>query len=111
MLTIIFRGITALVSFLLRYEPGMRILARIRRRDGLKWGIPAMLLAVPYFLIAATCVQVIEDGGPRALHLVVLWSLTFGMAFLLAGPISVVLLIKARATEAIQRRRAERRIV
>jgi hypothetical protein len=45
------------------------------RRRGWKWAVPAMLLAIPYLLIANVCVQLIEDGAPGWLHLVVLWSI------------------------------------
>lgn len=105
MLTLIFRTLTALVSFLLRFEPGLRLLVRIRRRDGLKWGVPAMLIAVPYFLIASTCVQIIENGGPGLLYLLVLWSVVIGGAFILMGPLSLMLLCLANITEAIRRYR------
>ncbi|MFV0252067.1 MAG: hypothetical protein ACK5H2_01860 [Beutenbergiaceae bacterium] len=93
-----------------RFAPGPRLLRRLRQRDGLKWGIPAMLLAVPYFLIAATCVQIIEGGGPGWLNLVVLWCLVLGMAFVLTGPISVLLLAKARVEEAAQVRKLRRQL-
>lgn len=106
MLTIIFRTLTDVISFLLRFEPGLRLLARIRRRDGLKWGVPAMLVAVPYFLIASTCVEIIANGGPGILHLLVFWCIIIGMAFILMGPVSLLLLTYARTAEAAQRHRA-----
>lgn len=51
--------------FLRRWMPTNILLDLIRTRRGLKWGIPAMLLAVPYLLAAAICRGLIEDGGPR----------------------------------------------
>jgi hypothetical protein len=51
--------------FLRRYMPTNILLDAIRtRRRGLKWGIPAMLLAIPYLLIANVCVELVEQGGP-----------------------------------------------
>ena len=41
--------------FLRRYMPTNIALDAIRTRRGLKWGVPAMLLAVPYLLAAAFC--------------------------------------------------------
>lgn len=105
MLQIIFRGLSRIIQFLLKYSLGIRLLARIRRRDGLKWGLPSMLVAVPYFLVAGTCLQIIENGGSEVLYLFVLWSVIMGMAFLLTGPISVGLFVRARISEACQRRR------
>ena len=57
---------------LLRYAPTNLLLDAIRTRRGLKWGIPAMLLALPYIYAAAICTTMINDGGPGWLHLLVL---------------------------------------
>lgn len=90
--------------FLRRYMPTNILLDAIRsRRRGLKWGVPAMLLAIPYLLIANVCVQLIDDGVPGWLHLVVLWSIWNMLKLLWIGPISVVLLIRARLREARER--------
>lgn len=47
-----------------RYMPTNILLDAIRTRRGLKWSVPAMLLAIPYLLIANVCVQLIEEGAP-----------------------------------------------
>ena len=87
--------------FMRRYMPTNILLDSIRtRRRGLKWGVPAMLLAMPYLLIANVCVQIVEGGGPGWLHLVVLWAIWHMFKMLWIGPVSVVLLIRARLREA-----------
>lgn len=87
--------------FMRRYMPTNILLDSIRtRRRGLKWGVPAMLLAMPYLLIANVCVQIVEGGGPGWLHLVVLWAIWNMFKMLWIGPVSVVLLIRARLREA-----------
>ena len=92
--------------FLRRYMPTNILLYAIRtRRRGLKWGIPAMLLAVPYILIANACVQLIDDGAPGWLHLAVLWAIWNMLKMLWIGPVSAVLLIRARVRESITARR------
>ncbi|WP_029211706.1 hypothetical protein [Arsenicicoccus bolidensis] len=92
--------------FLRRYMPTNILLDAIRsRRRGLKWGIPAMLLAIPYLLIANLCVQLVEDGAPGWLHLVVLWAIWNTFKMLWIGPISAVLLIRARLRETVTARR------
>lgn len=78
----------------------------IRPRRGLKWGIPAVLLAVPYFLAANYCATLIEDGSPGWLHLLVLLVCWNALKFVIVGPVSAVLLVRARAQEAVERRRA-----
>lgn len=91
--------------FMRRYMPTNILLDAIRTRRGLEWGIPAMLLAIPYLLIANVCVLLIDEGGPGWLHLVVLWALWNMLRMLWIGPISVFLLIRARLREAVAARR------
>lgn len=92
--------------FLRRYMPTNVLIDAVRtRRRGLKWGIPATLLAVPYLLAANVCVQLIEDGGPSWLHLLVLLFVWDMFKMLWIGPISVILLIRARIREAVAARR------
>ncbi|HMQ66115.1 MAG TPA: sulfate permease [Arachnia sp.] len=96
--------------FLRRYMPSNIFIDLIRTRKGLKWGVPAMLLAGPYLLIAAWCSTLIENGGPGWLHLVVLVCIWNSLKMLWIGPISLVLLVKARAHEHRAREQTERRM-
>ena len=92
--------------YLRRYMPTNILLDAIRtRRRGLKWGVPAMLLAIPYFLIANVCVELVEHGAPGWLHLIVLWAIWNMLKMLWIGPISTVLLIRARLRESATVRR------
>jgi len=86
-----------------RYMPTNRLLDAIRRRPNLRWGIPAMLLAVPYLLIASICTNALADGAPGWLHLVVLWAVWNAMKFTIMGPASLILLVRARIAEAVAR--------
>lgn len=91
--------------YLRRYMPTNIALDAIRARRGLKWGIPAMLLAVPYFLAANYCITLIEDGGPGWLNLLVLLFCWNALKFLIMGPVSLVFLARARMEEWATRRR------
>ena len=71
--------------YLRRYMPTNIALDAIRTRRGLKWGILAMLLAVPYFLAANYCITLIEGGGPGWLNLLVLLFCWNTMKFLSAS--------------------------
>ena len=95
-------------DYLHRYMPSNRLLAAIRTRRGLKWGIPAMLVALPYLLIASICSGAAADDGPGWLHLIVLWACWNALKFIIMGPVSVVLLVRARLHEAAIRRRQRR---
>ncbi|GAB2968124.1 sulfate permease [Actinotalea caeni] len=95
-------------AFLRRYMPTNILLDAIRTRRGLKWGVPAMLLAVPYLLAASTITTLITDGGPGWLNLLVLLCLWNTMKFIIMGPVSLILLGRARLRERAAVR-AERR--
>ena len=97
--------------YLRRYMPTNRLLDAIRRRPNLRWGIPAMLIAVPYLLIASICTNAIAAGAPGWLHRVVLGAVWNAMKFIVMGPVSLVLLVRARIREAVARRRARTRQV
>ncbi|AZZ39432.1 sulfate permease [Acidipropionibacterium jensenii] len=94
--------------YLRRYMPTNIALDAIRTRRGLKWGTPAMLLAAPYFLAAKYCLTLIEHGGPGWLNLLVLVFCWNALKFLIMGPVSLVLLIRARLEESATRRRDRR---
>lgn len=80
----------------LRYAPTNPLLNAIRTRRGLKWGMPATLLAVPYLYAAAICTTIINDDGPGWLHLLVLLLVWDALKFVWIGPTSVALLVRAR---------------
>ncbi len=81
----------------LRYAPTNLLIAAIRNtRRGLKWGIPAMLLAVVYFYAAAICPTIIDNGGPGWLYLLVLLFVWNALKFVWIGPVSLLLLLRSR---------------
>jgi len=94
--------------FLRRYMPTNIALDAIRTRRGLKWGVPAMLLAVPYLLAAAFCTGLLDDGAPGWLNLLVLLFIWNAMKFLFIGPISLIQLVIVRVREGRAARRARR---
>lgn len=110
MIRLLWTASTVVRYFLRRYMPGNILLDLIRTRNGLKWGVPAMLLAAPYLGVAAWCTTLIESGGPVWLHLVVLICIWNALKMIVIGPVSVVLLVRARAKERQARKRAERAV-
>jgi hypothetical protein len=94
--------------FLRRYMPTNILLDLIRTRRGLKWGIPAMLVAAPYLLAAGICTNLIASGGPGWLNILVLLFVWNAMKFLIMVPVSLVLLVRVRIQEAVARRHARR---
>lgn len=91
---------------ILSYAPTNLLIAATRTRRGLRWGVPAMLLAIPYLLAAHWCVTTIEAGGSGWLNLLVLLCAWNSIKLTLNGPMTVILLIRARIREAVARHRA-----
>ncbi len=89
--------------FLRRYMPTNILLDAIRTRRGLKWGVPAMLLAVPYLLAASICTNLIDNGAPEWLHLMVLLCVWNALKFLLIGPVCLIHLMTVRTWESRSR--------
>ena len=93
-------GLTARTYYALRrFMPTNLVLDAIHTRRGLKWGVPAMLLAVPYACAMAVCVGLAEVGGSgwlNALALLLAWN---ALKFLGAGPVTLVRLLRVRGRE------------
>ncbi|WP_260273322.1 sulfate permease [Propionibacterium freudenreichii] len=87
------------------------LLDLIRTRQGLKWGIPAILLAIPYLLTASTCTTLLVKDGPGWLNLIVIWAIWNALKFIAMGPTSVLLLVRARLREYGQRRARREAII
>ncbi len=87
-------------DFLQRYMPSNILIRATRRRAGLKWGVPAMLVAGVYLVVAAALVQWISDGGPGWVNAIVLVCLWNALKFVVNGPVTVVLLVRVRSAEA-----------
>lgn len=92
-------------KFLRRWMPTNILLDKIRTRQGLKWGVPAMLLGGVYIFLAAMCITLIDRGWSGWLYLLFALLLWNGLKFLLMGPWSLVLLTRVRAQEARARAR------
>ena len=94
-----------------RFMPTAIVTDVINTRRGLKWGVPAMLLAVPYAGAAVYFRGQIDAGGPGWLNLLVILCLWNALKFLLIGPISLTKLIVVRVREAVARRRMTRALL
>ncbi|WP_199182649.1 sulfate permease [Cryobacterium sp. N19] len=108
MFEIILAAIARSYFFLRRFMPTAIVIDAINMRRGLKWGVPAMPLAVPYALAAIYCRSQIEAGGSGWLNLLVIVCLWNTLKLLLIGPISLLKLIVVRVREAVARRRMAR---
>lgn len=107
MIPLIWAVSTRTRCFLRRYMPTNIALDAIRTRRGLKWGIPAMLVAAPYLLAASNCTNLVNDGGPGWLNLLAILFIWNALKFIVIGPVSVAFLIRARIREASAKRRRE----
>ncbi|GAA1061080.1 hypothetical protein GCM10009573_25070 [Agromyces bracchium] len=87
-----------------RFMPTNLLLDAIHTRRGLKWGVPAMLFAVPYGLGALLCFGMAEGGAPGWLNLVGLLFTWNALKFVVAGPATLLRLARVRTQEARARR-------
>ncbi|GGF45550.1 hypothetical protein GCM10010922_21590 [Microbacterium sorbitolivorans] len=82
-----------------RFMPTNIALDALRTRRGLKWGVPAMLLAVVYMYAASVMTTLIEGGGPEWLYLVMLVCIWNALKFIVHGPVSLIQLARVRVLE------------
>lgn len=94
-------------NFMRRYMPTTILLDVIRTRRGLKWGVPAMLLAIPYLFAASICTALIDGGASHWLYVVALVCIWNALKFVVIGPVSVGLLIQTRVAEYRDARRSQ----
>jgi hypothetical protein len=98
-------GLTARTHFAVRrFMPTNIVLDAIHTRRGLKWGVPAMLLAVPYAFAMVVCAGLAAEEGSgwlNALALLFAWN---ALKFFGAGPVTLMRLLRVRDREARHRR-------
>jgi hypothetical protein len=100
-------GVTARSYYSLRrLMPTNVLLDAIHTRRGLKWGVPAMLLAVPYALAAVFCAGLVDGGGSGWLNMLALLFVWNAFKLLLTGPVTLLRLLRVRGREAQAKRRA-----
>lgn len=71
-------------------------------------GRPSHASRSPISVVTSVCVTIINEGGPGWLHLLVILFIWNALKFLIMGPISVVLLVRARLSDR-RRRQTHRR--
>ena len=91
--------VSSVYTFFQRTMPTNILIRATHTRRGLTWGVPAMLLAVVYVVIAATLAQWVADGAPGWINLLVLVCLWNALKFLVNGPVTLVRLVRARGIE------------
>ncbi|MEO7148079.1 MAG: sulfate permease [Terrimesophilobacter sp.] len=99
MFRIIWAASIHLRNVMRRYMPTNILLDAIRTRRGLKWGVPAMLLAIPYLFAASICRVLIDGGASRWLYVVALVYIWNALKFIVIGPVTVASLIQSRNVE------------
>ena len=80
--------------YLQAFAPTNILLRHLRTRGGLKWAIPAGLVLVPAYLIAAAITTaVLDDGGPGWLNVVALTCIWNAMKFACTGVLSPFMML------------------
>lgn len=89
--------VSRIYAFFQRTMPTNILIRATHTRRGLKWGVPAMLLAVVYIVLAAALAQWVERGAPGWINLLVLVCLWNALKFTVNGPATLVRLVRVRA--------------
>ncbi|WP_454118432.1 sulfate permease [Microbacterium lacticum] len=79
MLQLLIAFVSRIYAFFQRTMPTNILIRATHTRRGLKWGVPAMLLAVLYIVIAAALAQWVAGGAPGWINLVVLVCLCYAV--------------------------------
>ena len=85
--------------FLWLHMPTNMLLGALRTRRGLKWGLPAMLLAAQYMFAAWVCSTWVTEGGPGWLNVLVMLFVWNALKFIVNGPITLVRFLRVRLCE------------
>lgn len=99
MFQVLFAFVSRIYAFFQRTMPTNLLIRATHTRRGLKWGVPAMLLAVVYVVIAAALAQWIAGGAPGWTNLLVLLCLWNALKFVVNGPVTAVRLARVRTRE------------
>lgn len=98
-------GLTARAHYSVRrFMPTNIALDALHTRRGLKWGVPAMLIAVPYIFAAMLSAGLVEAGGSGWLNLLTVLFAWNALKFIIAGPATLIRLASVRSREARARR-------
>ncbi|MFC8682336.1 sulfate permease [Microbacterium ureisolvens] len=91
--------VSRIYAFFQRTMPTNILIRATHTRRGLKWGVPAMLLAVVYVVIGAALAQWVAGGASGWINLLVLVCLWNALKFVVNGPVTLVRLVRVRAIE------------
>lgn len=98
-------GATARAYYVLRrFMPTNILLDAIHTRRGLKWGVPAMILAVPYAVATVLCAGLADAGDSGWLSVLAILFAWNAMKIFTAGPVTAIRLFRVRGREARARR-------
>ncbi|MGE0306831.1 MAG: sulfate permease [Acidimicrobiia bacterium] len=94
MLALCIRLAAAIHGYCAFYMPTNRAVWWLRSPHGIKWAIPAALVATPTYLFAmSVCMTIIERGGPGYLNVLVMLFAWNAIKFAAAGVVTVPSLV------------------
>jgi hypothetical protein len=94
-------GVTARAYYALRrFMPTNILLDALHTRRGLKWGVPSMVLSVPYAVAAVLCAGLVEGGESGWLDLLAILFAWNALKIAVAGPVTLLRLLRVRGREA-----------
>ena len=106
MIALMWNVSVAIRRYLRMYMPTSIAIDLLRTRRGLKWAVPAALVAVPAYLFAAAMASsAVDRGGPEWLNILVLLCAWNAMKFAASGALTPIRLLRDGRRSAMARHR------
>jgi hypothetical protein len=106
MISLVWSLSVAIRRYLCSYMPTNVAIDLLRTRRGLKWAVPAALVAVPAYLFAAAMASsAVDHGGPGWLNMLVLLCAWNAMKFAASGALTPIRLLRDGRRSAMARHR------
>jgi hypothetical protein len=95
MIALVWSLSVAIRRYVCNYMPTNVAIDLLRTRRGLKWAVPAALVAVPAYLFAAAMASsAVDHGGPGCLNILVLLCAWNAMKFAASGALTPIRLLR-----------------
>ncbi|HEY0239927.1 MAG TPA: hypothetical protein VGC37_14910 [Friedmanniella sp.] len=99
MIVLVANVLASLMRWNRRHLPSHRLVAAVRTRRGLRWGLPLVCLGIAYLYLGAVASVMVEHGTSHGLYLLTLACWVGGGRLIANGLVATERLIVARCRE------------
>lgn len=99
MIVLVANALASLMRWNRRHLPSHRLVAAVRTRRGLRWGLPLVGLGIAYLYLGAVASVMVEHGASHGLYLLTLACWAGGGRLIADGLVATGRLIVVRSRE------------